>query len=82
MDCQDCVERLYQYLDRELSHEEVATVKRHLDDCTGCTDHFFFEERLIQRIRDACSEDRAPDDLRERIVLRLRVESLTRDRDV
>ena len=37
MDCGDCLERLYQYLDQELSEEDVATVRGHLADCQGCT---------------------------------------------
>lgn len=81
MDCQDCLERLYQYLDRELSEDEIAVVRRHLADCPGCTDHFFFEERLIRKIHDACAGDRAPAELRERIVLRLREGHVTRESD-
>ncbi len=72
MDCQDCLERLYQYLDKELSVDDVAVVRRHLDDCSGCSDHFYFEARFIQKIRDACADERAPEHLRQRIVLRLR----------
>jgi mycothiol system anti-sigma-R factor len=72
MDCADCLERLYPYLDKELSAEEVVVVRRHLDDCHDCGRHFVFEERFIQRIRDICSGDRAPAHLREQIVLRLR----------
>ena len=72
MDCGDCLERLYQYLDRELSESELGVVKQHLDDCAGCTGHFVFEQRFIERVHDACAGDRAPIELRERIVLRLR----------
>lgn len=82
MDCQDCLEQLYRYLDKELSAEEIATVQVHLDACGGCTDHFFFEARFIEKIQKACAEDRAPDTLRERIVLRLREGHVTRERDV
>ncbi len=82
MDCQDCLELLYEYLDKELSAEDLATVRRHLDDCRGCSGHFFFEEHLIRKIHDACADDRAPDQLRQRIVLRLREGHATTDRDV
>ncbi len=78
MDCADCLERLYAYLDRELRPAEVTEVRTHLDDCGGCEENFVIEERFLAHVRDACTEDRAPTDLRRRIVTRLRMERDTR----
>ena len=75
MDCADCLERLYSYLDRELSPVEITEVRTHLDDCGGCEDNFVIEERFLARVRDSCTEDKAPTDLRTRIVTRLRMEN-------
>lgn len=75
MDCNDCVERLYSYLDRELSPTEVTEVRVHLDECGGCEDQFVVEERFLARVRDCCQEDVAPTALRTRIVARLRMEN-------
>jgi len=77
MDCADCLERLYAYLDRELAPTEVTAVRAHLDDCGGCEDNFVLEERFLARVRDCCQEDVAPTALRTRIVARLRMESDT-----
>ena len=77
MDCADCLERLYAYLDRELAPTEVITVRAHLDDCGGCEDTFVLEERFLARVRDCCQEDVAPTELRTRIVARLRMENDT-----
>jgi mycothiol system anti-sigma-R factor len=77
MDCADCLERLYAYLDRELAPAEVIHVRAHLDDCGGCEDNFVLEERFLARVRDCCQEDMAPRELRTRIVARLRMESDT-----
>ena len=74
MDCADCLERLYSYLDRELAATEVTEVRAHLDDCGGCEDNFVLEERFLARVRDCCQEDVAPSELRTRIVARLRLE--------
>ena len=74
MDCTDCLERLYSFLDRELSPAEVGQVRVHLDDCGGCKDEFVVEERFLARVRDCCHEDVAPSELRTRIVARLRME--------
>jgi mycothiol system anti-sigma-R factor len=77
MDCTDCLERLYAYLDRELAPAEVTQVRAHLDDCGGCEDNFVLEERFLARVRDCCQEDVAPTELRTRIVAQLRMESDT-----
>ena len=74
MDCNDCVERLYSYLDRELAPSELTEVRVHLDDCGGCEDQFVIEERFLARVRDSCHEDVAPTKLLTRIVARLRME--------
>ena len=74
MDCADCLERLYTYLDRELAPTEVAEVRAHLDHCSGCEDNFVIEQRFLARVRDCCTEDKAPSELRTRIVTRLRLE--------
>lgn len=72
MECRECLERLYPYLDKELSEADIAIVQKHLDDCRGCARHFVFEAKLIRRVHDACADEKAPDQLRERIILRLR----------
>jgi mycothiol system anti-sigma-R factor len=75
MDCAECLERLYSYLDRELAPAEFTEVRAHLDDCGGCEDNFVLEERFLARVRDCCQEDVAPTELRTRIVARLRMEN-------
>jgi mycothiol system anti-sigma-R factor len=72
MNCGECLERLYEFLDRELSDSELKTVRGHIDDCPGCADHFYFEERFLEKIRTSCEGERAPERLRETIILRLR----------
>jgi mycothiol system anti-sigma-R factor len=74
VDCSDCLERLYAYLDRELRPAEVTEVRAHLDACGGCEENFVIEERFLAHVRDCHTEDKAPMDLRMRIVTRLRME--------
>ena len=40
IDCREAVERLYEYLDRELTPEVRAEVEQHLTACAGCFRHF------------------------------------------
>jgi len=66
VDCSETIERLYIYLDGELTDEIRIEIKRHLDDCPPCLDAFDFEAELRQVIADRC-KDRVPDALRQRI---------------
>ena len=47
MNCRECVDRLEQLVDRELSPLEAAEVQMHLENCPDCTDRFQFEEPLF-----------------------------------
>jgi mycothiol system anti-sigma-R factor len=67
-DCQVMLEKLHQYVDRELTEGELRSVKQHLDDCPPCQRHFDFEERFKVLVhRKACPE-RAPQQLLTRIL--------------
>jgi len=72
MECDDCVKRLYAFLDTELSADEVTQVRKHLEGCDDCDDNFVFEARFLEQIRDCCTSDVAPVELRERVILKLR----------
>lgn len=72
MDCKDCLDRLHPFLDRELSPEEVAKVKDHLDACGGCESSLVAEHLFIERVRVSATTDIAPAEVRERLILRIR----------
>ena len=72
MDCDDCLEKLYQFLDQELEPAERKDMARHLEGCDDCGDNLVFEERFLQVIRDCGTSDLAPAELRRRVAERLR----------
>lgn len=74
MNCQDCVQALYPYLDRELSEVEIQQVQVHLNACPPCLHAFHFEESLRRLVQVRCHEQRAPETLRVRIQAQLIVE--------
>lgn len=74
MNCKDCLERLYPYLDRELSPKELDQVRVHLDDCGGCDSAFVIERVFLDRLRGSATSDVAPPGVRERLILRLRAD--------
>lgn len=48
IDCRQAVERLYEFLDRELTPELRAEVEHHLKECGGCFKHFEFERAFLR----------------------------------
>ena len=75
MDCHDCLERLYAFLDVELTEAERAQVRAHLEGCDDCPEHFEFEGRFLATLRDCCTSDVAPAELRRRVLTRLQGEA-------
>jgi len=72
MNCRDCEERLYAFLDTELSPAEVAAVRAHLDGCGDCGAEEVLEERFLRQLRDCLTSDVAPAELRRRVIAKLK----------
>lgn len=70
MDCEHAIQRIYEYLDGELTPFKRAAIARHLDDCPPCAQGFDFEIELRQVIAFKC-RDEVPPDLRRRIAAAL-----------
>ena len=64
--CEEVIERIFDYLDRELDETTRDQIERHLETCRDCFTRAEFEERLRRKIRAAGSQ-RAPDQLQRRI---------------
>ena len=65
--CKETLARLDDYLDRELSAEEIRRVERHLKICRHCTHKFGFEKALLAQMRERVARIDAPPELWERI---------------
>ncbi|MCX6365798.1 MAG: zf-HC2 domain-containing protein [Armatimonadetes bacterium] len=66
--CQQAVERLNDFLSRELHPEEETLVQSHLQQCKGCFEKFHFEETLLKTLREKVGQVQAPDGLRQRVM--------------
>jgi mycothiol system anti-sigma-R factor len=73
--CRETIVKLQTFLDRELSQDEVATVRYHLEQCPPCEHLFRFEDhwRRLIKVR-ACTES-APPTLREQILAKMRAKT-------
>jgi len=72
--CDETIERLYTYLDGELTEQRRIEIARHLDLCGPCVGAYGFEAELRKLVANRC-QDRVPDALRERVAQALREES-------
>ena len=70
--CAETVKLLGEFLDRELTSCEIATVQGHLDRCPPCLTVYRFEERLKRLVRVHCERECAPSDLKAQIMARLK----------
>lgn len=66
MTCEEVIEQLFDYLDRELDNEVSERIDRHLERCRDCFTRAEFEKRLREKVNEAV-EVEAPDSLRRRI---------------
>lgn len=71
IDCRDAVERLYEYLDRELTPSLRAEVERHLKECAGCFKHFEFERAFLHFLEARARGRGASPDVKRRIIREL-----------
>jgi anti-sigma factor (TIGR02949 family) len=55
--CEQALQHLLEFIDRELSDSEQASVERHLRTCRSCFSRLEFEGRLKQRLASLSSED-------------------------
>jgi mycothiol system anti-sigma-R factor len=66
-DCDDCVRRLDELVDKELSGPEVDEIHVHLGACGDCTRRYQFQEGLKRLVKVSFSVERAPAALRDRL---------------
>jgi len=71
MNCGECVEHLYEFLDRELTPELEREVRAHIAECTPCDEQFDFEEMFLKFVRARCQTQGAPPELKRRILREL-----------
>jgi len=68
MNCTECVERLYPFLDRELDSAEQVQVREHLSLCRDCLSRFRFEGNVLRFVGQVARTTGCPDATRQRIL--------------
>ena len=66
--CQETFGRLNDYLDRELSPEEMRRVEEHLAVCAYCVLEFAFEANVLREVRGKLQSIQAPEGLVSKVM--------------
>ena len=69
--CSEVLEQVYLYLDQEQDAEHHGQIRIHLDECAPCLREFGLEQAVKALVARCCGGDIPPDDLRERVMLRI-----------
>ncbi len=73
--CDETIERLYTYLDGDLTEQRRLEITRHLDLCGPCVGAYGFEAELRKVIASRC-RDHVPEELITRVASALEQEHL------
>lgn len=65
--CEHVLERLWDFLDGELSPEDEAAVKKHLDICNRCYPQYDFQRAYFEYARRIRDREHAPPTMRHRL---------------
>jgi anti-sigma factor RsiW len=61
--CREALQRLDDYIDRELAPEEIELIERHLKICHACTRKFATETGFVREVRRTLDRLALPSDL-------------------
>jgi mycothiol system anti-sigma-R factor len=78
--CTGVLRDVWLFLDDEMDPENRAKVQQHLDECSPCLVEAGLDQKLKELLHKKCGGDRAPEQLRQRLVATLhsvRVTSVT-----
>jgi mycothiol system anti-sigma-R factor len=73
-DCAEVLDRVYVFLDHEMSDESVsyAKIEEHLDECAPCLRKYDLERAVRAVVARCCGRDHAPDELRAKVLTKIR----------
>ena len=71
IDCLEALDRLYEYLDEELTPVRAEKVREHLEKCAPCLAVSEFESAYLKFLEARAKAREAPEALRKRVLERL-----------
>jgi anti-sigma factor (TIGR02949 family) len=65
--CEEAFARLADYVDRELSPDEIQRVDEHLETCIECAKEYAFEAGVLREIKERVRRIELPTSLRRKV---------------
>lgn len=66
-DCQEALDRLFEYIDGELTPQDLESVSEHLKECPPCEAEHKINDKIKKRVSGTGNEC-APEELRARVL--------------
>ena len=70
-DCSEVIHQIFVFIDNELDEASCGEIQQHLDECGPCLAKYDLERTVKALVARSCSE-RAPEQLREKVLMRIR----------
>jgi mycothiol system anti-sigma-R factor len=71
VECAAVIAEVWTLLDGECTPETRDKLRHHLEACPGCLRHYGLEERINRLIAAKCGGEKAPERLRQRLLLEI-----------
>ena len=78
-DCSEVLHRIYEYLDGEMSSDDVKRVAAHLAECQPCLAEHDLDRAVKDAVRRSCVDSAAPQAVRLQILQRLTTVEVRRE---
>ncbi|GAB2726291.1 mycothiol system anti-sigma-R factor [Nocardioides pakistanensis] len=69
--CSEILQRIFFFIDNELDSADCSEIEQHLHECGPCLEKYNLERTVKSLVQRSCAEH-APENLRERVLLRIR----------
>jgi mycothiol system anti-sigma-R factor len=70
-DCREVLDKVYAYLDGELTEHDVVEIRVHLDECSPCLQEYDLDKAIKALVAKHCGCDPVPADLRTKVLARI-----------
>lgn len=72
VNCTRAMQQLWDFLDRELTDEQMGAVRRHVESCSSCFPHRAWAEHFLDALHSLRDERLMPPELKARVMEQLR----------
>jgi mycothiol system anti-sigma-R factor len=75
--CSEVLDAVSAYLDGEMTDHDAGHIAQHFDECGPCLKEFGIYQEVKLLVHRCCGGDQMPDDMRARVVTRIREVTVT-----